>query len=209
VVQRLHAPQRRGRNARRADRYPLIVEVTRDVHRAAVVRVGEPGRLGIGAAIAVPAAVRVPVDLHYQVTRAVVVERGIEIEPEPHARRGRDICRARVVNLDGRVAVVVGREIVSESRTARVATPQIEIVISTGAARVRIPFPSRDGPRRNGVGRKNQSLAPYGIDASTSPERVRRVRTRAADRNCNGQGRTGDEHTRTPYERRLHGNASL
>lgn len=199
MVQRLHAPQRRRRDARgAADRYPLVVEVAPDVYRTAVVLVREAPGNGVGVAISVAAAVRVPLDLHDQVVRAVVVERSIEVEAEPHVRRGRDILRALAVNQYGRIAAVVGGEVTGKGRAFRVAATQLEVVERPGAAGVRVPFPFRDGPRRNGIRRQNQSLAPYGIDASTSPERVQRIRTRAADGYRTGEGRAGHQHARTP-----------
>jgi hypothetical protein len=210
VVQRLHAPQRRRRDARgAADRYALVVEVTPDVHRAAVVLVREALRHGIGAAVGVAAAVRIPVDLHDQVARTVVIERSIEVEAEPHVRRGRDVRRGLAVNQDGRIAVVVGREVIGEGREFRVAAPQLEVVIRPGTTGVRVPLPFRNGPRRNGVRRQNQSLAPHRVDASTSPERVRAIRARAADRNRGRESRAGYEHAGAPYEQTFHGNASL
>jgi hypothetical protein len=210
VVQRLNAPQRRRRDARGAPyRYTLVVEVALDVYRAAVVLVRETLRHGIRPAIGVAAAVRAPVDLHDQVVRTVVIERSIEVEAEPRVRRGRDVLRALAVNQYGRVAAVVGREVVGEGRAFRVAATQLEVVVRPRTAGVRVPLPFRNGPRRNGVTRQNQSLAPYRVDASTSPERVRAIRVRAAYRNRGREGRTGHEHAGAPYEHKFHGNASL
>lgn len=159
------------------------MEVAPEVHRAAVILIREAAGHGVGAAIGVTAAVRIPVYLHDQVVRTVVIERSIEVEAEPRVRRGRDVLRALVVDEDGGIAAVVGREVIGEGREARVAAPQLEVVVRPGTTGVRVPLPFRNGPRRNGVTRQNQSLAPYRVDASTSPERVRAIRVRPADRN--------------------------
>lgn len=73
------------------------------------------------------------------------------------------------------------------------AAPELEVVERAGAAGVNVPFPFRYRTGGNGVRRQNQTLAPNGIDASTSPEWVRGVRTLAAHDKGIRERRTGSQ----------------
>ena len=134
--------------------------------------------------VRVAAGVAAPLDLDDQVVFAVIVETGSEREAEPGVRRSGDVLGTLVIDLYRRVAAVVAGEIGRERRLIGVAEFKAKIVERTGTyRRAGEPLPLHNGPRRDGVSAQNQVLAPYGIDASTSPERVRSRYARATDGN--------------------------
>lgn len=153
----------------------------------------EAGRHRIRPAIRVTAGIGIPFDFHDEVVLTVVIERRIEVKPEPGGNRTRDVLRAAAVHLDRRVARVIIGKIVGERRQVSMAAPEFEIIERTRTAFVDVPFPSRYLTCGYGVRRQNQSLAPHGIDASTSPEGVHSVRTLAAHGNGIRERRTGSQ----------------
>jgi hypothetical protein len=134
--------------------------------------------------VGVAARVAAPLDLDDQVVLAVVVEGGTEREAEPGVRRGGDVLGTLGIDLHRRVAAVVTGEIGRERGVLSVAELNAEIIEGARAhRRAGVPLPLHDRPGGDRVGAQNQILAPYGIDASTSPERIRGRYTRATDYN--------------------------
>lgn len=210
VVQRLDAAERRRRYAQITGRYTHVMQVIIYPRRVAVVLIhaSRGGRTPV--IVRVAARVAAPLDLDDQVILAVVVEAGSERETEPSVRRSGDILGALGIDLHRRVAAVVAGEIGRERRLLGVAELDAEIIERARAhRRAGVPLPLNDRPGGDRVGTQNQILAPYGIDASTSPKWVRGGYARAAYRNGIGERYAGSQRTQKHNSQNPHRTASL
>ena len=155
--------------------------------------------------VRVAAGIAAPLNLDNEVILAVIIEGRRKREAEPIIRRSVDVLGAIFVNLDGRVAAVVPFEILRQRRAGRMAHFDTEIVERARAhGRTGVPFTLRKSSRRNVVRFQNQILAPYGIDASASAERVRSYRALAADRKRFRVREAGRQRKQANNEQRSH-----
>ena len=129
------------------------------------VRVAVPGRAvldvgydeartrGVGVGVGAGFGTRLPAQLEDEVARAVVDERGVEVEAEPLVGAGGDIGPGAVENLGRRgagVVVGVGRR---EGGSRGVAELEREVVEAAGSEYVgEEPLPFRNRTRGYGVG---------------------------------------------------------
>lgn len=98
-----------------------------------------------------------PIDLDYQVAPAVVLEAGVEGPTEPGAAFRVNTLLAPGVDFYGRIAVVVGLEVLGQLGQRRVAHKEFKIVIRSrfvlDPREVALPLPLRYRARGDGVAR--------------------------------------------------------
>ena len=169
------------------------MKITRHVGAPAVGGVDEATRHGIRPAVRITAGIGIPINLHDEVVYPVVLKRRIEIEAEPSRRHDANVLGAPAVYFHRLIARVISSEIRGERGEVGVTATEFEIVERTRVTGVGVPFPFRYRAGGNGVRRQNQSLAPYGVDASTPAERIRGVRTLAAHNNGIRERRSGSQ----------------
>ena len=196
IIQRLDAAQRRRRDAQSADRDTHIVQVVVQVERPAVIIIYATGGRRAPVIVRAAAGIAAPLNLDDEVIFAVIIEGRRKREAEPTIRRSVDVLGAVLVNFDGRFAAVVPVEIPGQCREGRMTHFDAEIVVRARAhGRTGVPFALRKSPRGYLIRAQNQVLAPYGINPSTSAERVRSRRALAADRKRFRIRRTGRQRT--------------